>query len=119
MKYAALIYSDPAAWADLTPEQISQTRAEVMPQWNELFEFLGRTGRLVSGSELDDPPKARTVRVRNGEVLVTDGPYAETKEQLGGVMILECNDLDEAIESAARIPSARRGSIEVRPLVER
>ena len=119
MKYALLIYSDPAAWANLTPEQIAETRAEVMPQWVELFDHLGQTGRLVSGNELDDPPKARTVRVRDGERLVTDGPYAETKEQLGGVMIVECANLDEAIDSAARIPSAQRGSIEVRPLVER
>ena len=69
--------------------------------------------------ELEDPDTATTVRVRDGETLTTDGPFAETKEQLGGYYLIDCASLDEALEFAARIPAARRGAVEVRPLVER
>jgi len=73
----------------------------------------------LDGKELDEPAAARTVRVRDGEVLVTDGPYAETKEQLGGIFLLDCEDLDQAIALAAKIPVAERASVELRPIVER
>jgi hypothetical protein len=76
-----------------------------------------RRGVLVSGEVLQPPEAARTVRVRAGEVLLADGPFAETKEQIGGVTVIECADLDEAVEVAAAHPVARYGMVEVRPLL--
>jgi hypothetical protein len=73
----------------------------------------------VGGDQLQDADTATTIRVRDGETLTTDGPFAETKEQLGGYYVIDCGSLDEAIEFAARIPAAERGAVEVRPLVER
>jgi hypothetical protein len=95
---------------DGTPE-VTEADADVEP-W--LREMDGRGVRLT-GDRLRPPSEATTVRVRGGEVLVTDGPYAETKEQMGGFDIIECADLDEAIEVASRHPVARFGMIEVRP----
>ncbi len=118
MNYVLLLYSDPSRAASLTPEQIQAARAEVMPQWLELFDYMERTAKSVDGAELDDPPTAKTVRWQDGEPLVTDGPFAETKEQIGGVFFLECDNLDEAIDIAARVPLASRGSVEIRPVVE-
>jgi hypothetical protein len=80
---------------------------------------LAREPVTVGGDELQDPDTATTVRVRDGETLTTDGPFAETKEQLGGYYLIDCGSLDEALEFAARIPAAERGAVEVRPLVER
>jgi len=77
------------------------------------------SGKMVGGDELQPTTTATTVRVRDGEALTTDGPFAETKEQLGGYYIVDCDDLDEAIAWAAKIPSAEHGSIEVRPIVQR
>ena len=77
-----------------------------------------RAARSGYGAELDSPATAKTVRVRDGETIVTDGPFAETKEQIGGLMVLDCEDLDQAIAIAARIPVAVRASVELRPLVE-
>ena len=77
-----------------------------------------RCGVLVSGEVLRPPSDARTVRVRGGEVLIADGPFAETKEQIGGYYVVDCKDLDQAIEVASKIPGARNGSIEVRPIWE-
>ena len=79
----------------------------------------GARARAGHGDELQDPDTATTIRVRDGETLTTDGPFAETKEQLGGYYVIDCGSLDEAIEFAARIPAAERGAVEVRPLVER
>jgi len=83
-----------------------------------LFGELGPSGALGAGYELDSPKTARTVRVRDGETLVTDGPFADTKEQIGGLMELEAEDLDAAIAIAARIPVVFRASVELRPVVE-
>ncbi|MGZ8694873.1 MAG: YciI family protein [Gaiellaceae bacterium] len=118
MNYLLLIYSDPTRAAAMTPEELQAQRAEVMPDWIALFEYLETHAQSVSGVELDDPPTAKTLRYEDGRAVVTDGPYAETKELIGGVFFLECNDLDEAIDMAARVPSAARGSVEIRPLVE-
>ena len=118
MNYLMLIYSDPARSAGMTHEEIQVARAEVMPEWIALFDYLGTHARSVSGIELDDPDTARTLRYEDGRPVVTDGPFAETKELIGGLFILECNDLDEAIDMAARVPLATRGSVEIRPLVE-
>ncbi len=119
MKYALLIYSDPTRAYAMTPEEIEQARAEVMPQWIELFGYLEAHAASVEGLELDDPRVAQTLRYDDGRPIVTDGPFAETKELIGGLFLVECSDLDEAIDMAARIPIAARGSIEIRPLVGR
>ena len=121
MKYAALLTNDAddiAAWAKMTPAEAQAARAKEIPKWEALFGELGPTGALGAGFELDVPATAKTVRVRDGETIVTDGPYAETKEQIGGVMELEAEDLDAAIAIAARIPVVNRASVELRPVVE-
>ncbi|MGZ4481735.1 MAG: YciI family protein [Gaiellales bacterium] len=113
MQYAFLIYAvESGQPAGGSPE------AEVlMGEYFAFTEGVRRQGVLRGGEALHPVSSATTVRVRDGEVLTTDGPFAETKEQLGGFYLLDCNDLDEAIERAAQIPSARDGSIEVRPVV--
>ena len=119
MKYVLLLNNaqeDRERWALMSEEEAQTARAAEIPKWNALFEELGPLIQL--GQELDDPATAKTVRVRDGERLVTDGPYAETKEQLGGYFLLDCENLDDAIEWAAKIPVAKRGVIEVRPVVE-
>lgn len=118
MKYALLIHSDQASWTDLDDEEKARLRAEQMPRWNALFEELGKADPNVSGYELDEAVTAKVVRVRDGERVVTDGPFAETKEVMGGVFLTDLPDLDEAIRLASLIPSAENGSIEIRPIVE-
>jgi hypothetical protein len=121
MKYAAILTSnadDIVTWEQMTPEEAATARAEEVPQWEALFNELGQTGKLGFGAELEAPKTAKTVRVRDGETIVTDGPYAETKEQIGGVVVLDAADLDEAISIAARIPVAFRASVELRPVIE-
>jgi hypothetical protein len=121
VRYAALLTSnadDIVAWEKLSPEEAAAARAEEIPKWEALFGELGQTGVLGAGFELDSPSTAKTVRVRGGETLVTDGPFAETKEQIGGLMELEAEDLDAAIAIAARIPVAARASVELRPVIE-
>jgi hypothetical protein len=122
VKYAALLTNsadDIAAWEQMSREEAAASRGEEVPKWEALFNELGPTGVLGTGYELDSPRTARTVRVREGETIVTDGPFAETKEQLGGLMVLDCEDLDQAIGIAARIPLAFTGSVELRPVIER
>jgi hypothetical protein len=121
VKYAALLTNnadDVAAWEQLTPEEAAAARAEEVPKWEALFADLGPSGALGSGFELDSPTTAKTVRVRDGETLVTDGPFAETKEQIGGLMEIEAEDLDAAIAIAARIPVVFKASVELRPVIE-
>ena len=121
MKYAALLTSnadDIVAWEKLSPQEAAAIRAEEIPKWEALFGELGPTGVLGAGFELDSPKTAKTVRVRGGETLVTDGPFAETKEQIGGLIELEAEDLDAALAIAARIPVALRASVELRPVIE-
>jgi hypothetical protein len=111
MKYMALIYGSEEAW-DALPEEEQQ-------RVSERYMALAREPVAVGGDELQDPDTATTIRVRDGETLTTDGPFAETKEQLGGYYLIDCASLDEALEFAARIPAAERGAVEVRPVVER
>ena len=121
MKYAALLTSnadDVAEWEKLSPEEAAAARAEEVPKWEALFAELGPSGAIGAGFELDSPATAKTVRVRGGETIVTDGPFAETKEQIGGLMELEAEDLDAAIAIAARIPVVFRASVELRPVIE-
>src|SRR5579862_1661500 len=109
MKYLMLIYSDEAAAATATPEQLNATMAAYLSFTNDVQ----KKNVYVGGNPLQPTTSATTVRLRNGKTLTTDGPFAETKEQLGGYYLLDCKDLDEAIEYAAKIPGAAYGSIEV------
>jgi hypothetical protein len=119
VKYALLVYGDDSDWIDLPAEEKARLRAEELPRWYALFEELAKADPGVSGKELSGRHAAKVVRVRDGERLVTDGPYAETKEILGGLMLLELPDLDEAIRLAALIPAAEEtGSVEIRPVLQ-
>ena len=118
MKYAALLTNDVAdveRWKTMTEEEGRVARAAEIPQWNALFAEIGPL--VEFGAELEEPSAATPVRVRDGESIVTDGPYAETKELIGGIFVLECEDLDQAIAIAEKIPLVTRGSVELRPLV--
>jgi hypothetical protein len=119
MRYALLIYSDQTPWLGMSEEEAAKAREKSLPKWYALFEELGRADPGMEGKELDDVGTAKTVRVRDGEVLITDGPFAETKEQIGGLFEMKLPDLDTALVLAAKIPTAEWGSIEVRPIVER
>src|SRR5688500_18584103 len=99
-------------------ESEANASPEAMAAWGVFEEELARRGCKVAGAALQPSATATTVSIRGGETLVTDGPFAETKEQLGGYYILDCNDLDEAIELATRIPWAPSGHIEVRPVLD-
>ena len=116
MKFALLIYGDQGSWADVSDDEKASLRAESLPKWYALFEELGKADPNVTGKELDEGVKARVVRVRDGERVVTDGPFAETKEVVGGVFFVDVPELDDAIRLAALIPTAEHGSIEIRPL---
>ena len=117
MKYALLIYGDQSQWADLSDEDKAKLRAEEMPRWIALMEQLATADPTLDGYELDEQGTAKVVLVRDGERIVTDGPFAETKEVLGGVFMTDLPDLDEAIRLAALVPTAAHGSLEIRPVV--
>jgi hypothetical protein len=115
VKYAILIYGDEAARASATPDQ----QQAVMDEWWQYEgELQKEEGLRLAGEALQPTTTATTVREQNGEVVTTDGPFAETKEQLGGFYLFECKDLDEAIAWAGKCPGARFGTIEVRPVME-
>jgi hypothetical protein len=115
MKYMLLIYHEEKSWGTLSETE----RGQIYADYRKLREELVSRGQFVTGSELQPIATATSVRVRDGKELVTDGPFAETHEQLGGYFLIEANNLDEATSIAARIPSAQTGTIEVRPLAER
>jgi len=119
MKYAMLVYGDQSAWAELDEHDAARLRAESMPRWLALFEEMGKADPAVEGRELEAASDAKVVRVVDGERVVTDGPFAETKEQIGGLFVTTLSDLDEAIRIAALVPAAETGSLEIRPVVER
>jgi hypothetical protein len=114
MKYALLIYGDESHY----PAPESAEGAAEMEAYFAFTEAINAEGINQGGEALRSVATSTTVRVRNDEVLATDGPFAETKEQLGGFYLVECDDLDQAIAAAARIPGAKYGSIEVRPVIE-
>jgi len=118
VNYALMVYSDQSAWESYSEEEAARLREEAMPAWIACFEELGKADPNLEGFELESASTAKVVRVRNGERLVTDGPYAETKEQIGGVFLADLPDLDEAIRLAALVPAATYGSLEVRPVVD-
>ncbi|MGI8794931.1 MAG: YciI family protein [Acidimicrobiales bacterium] len=112
MRYLALLYSDE------TVEATEQDWADTMAAYTAFGEAAGAAGVIAGGDALQPTSTATTVRVRNGETLTTDGPFAETKEQLGGYYMLTCADLDDAIKWASQIPGASMGCVEVRPVIE-
>jgi hypothetical protein len=114
MRYAMLICVD-ENWLDSLDDKEG---AAMLARYGQFMEEMNGRGVLHSGERLRPTSDATTVRVRDGETLTTDGPFAETKEQVGGFFIVDCKDLDEAIEIAAKIPGAAHGSIEVRPIWE-
>jgi hypothetical protein len=111
MKYMLLIYGDEKILSDAEREACYKESTQLAQQ-------LHADGRYLAASPLHLTPMATSVRVREGRRLVTDGPFAETREQLGGYFLIEASDLDEAIAIAGRIPMARRGTVEIRPVVE-
>ena len=113
MKYALLIYGDPGS-GDMTPEAMQG----VMDEWWKYEAWLGEKGIKLAGEALQETHHATTVRVQGGQTVTTDGPFAETKEQLGGFYLIEAKDLNDAIQVAAKIPSVRTGSIEIRPVID-
>lgn len=113
MKYMLLIYHEEKAWASHTEPE----RQEIYRQYRELIEELTRDGKYLVGDQLQPAETAHSIRVRENKTLITDGPFAETREQLGGFFLVEVDNLKEADAIAARIPSALTGTIEVRPVV--
>ncbi|MBM3676489.1 MAG: YciI family protein [Actinobacteria bacterium] len=116
MKYALLVYADQSGWADLAPEEGERQRAESLPAWHAAFGEIGRSDPSWDGHELAPAESAKVVRVRDGERIVTDGPFADTKEAIGGLFLVDVPDLDEAIRLASIVPAAAYGSMEIRPL---
>jgi hypothetical protein len=113
MQYILLIYGDESAGADLSPED----QAKSMQEWVDYTQWLKDKGYHIAGDALHPTPEATTVRHQAGKTVTTDGPFAETKEQLGGYYLLECKNLDEAIEASNRMP-VRQGSVEIRPVMQ-
>ena len=113
MKYLLLIYDDPKVWEGFGEGEVNK----MMGEYRELSTQIRESGHMLGGAQLQPPESATTVRIRDSKRLVHDRPFAETREVLGGYYLIEAKDLDEAIGIAARIPSARVGTIEVRPLM--
>jgi hypothetical protein len=114
MKYLCLIYSNERQWATMPRAEYDSVLAE----YTAFTSQLHREGKFVAGENLQPTRTATAVRVRQGKISTTDGPFAETKEQLGGFYLIDVEDLNDAIRTAARIPSARYGAIEIRPVVD-
>jgi hypothetical protein len=112
MEFLALIHADEAVWERMTDDE----RASAYEQYVEFGQAARAAGVFVDGNELGSTGSATTVRIRDGKQLVTDGPYAEVKEALGGYYILACDSFDAAVDWAARIPAAAYGAVEVRPV---
>jgi len=113
MQFLALIYENEAERATWSEEM----NAANMKAYFDYTNAVKESGEFVAGDALMPTNTATSVRIRNGELVTTDGPFAETKEQLGGYYLLECENLDQAIESASRIPAAKNGTVEVRPIM--
>ena len=113
MKYLLTIYDDESMWGDAQPGDVTA----MMDGYRTFGEEVHGNGAFVAGEALESVSTATTVRVKDGERVVTDGPFAETKEQLGGYYIVDAKDLAQAVEAASRIPGAKSGAVEVRPLM--
>jgi hypothetical protein len=115
MKYMLLIVGDESRYADWSEEDM----AAQMKRWDDYTKALVEAGAFVSGEGLQSSTTATTLQVKDGERILTDGPFAETKEQIGGFYVIDCKNLDEAIDWAAKLPSAETGGIcEVRPVMD-
>ena len=114
MKYLLLIYQNEKAWETMPQDEQNKFFGEYM----QLSQDLKSSGKSKGGEALQPIRTATTVRVRNGKVQTTDGPFAETREQLGGFYLIDATDLDDAIAIASRIPPARKGTVEIRPILE-
>ena len=115
MKYLLLLYGDEGRWADMSPEDVEES----VKVWSAFGRQLIESGTYLAGEGLQPTAAATTVRISNGEVVHTDGPFAETREQLGGFYLLECADLDQALGWAAKVPDLPEGgSVEVRPVMD-
>jgi len=114
MRYLLMICNDEKAYEALGPEE-AQTNLAAYGAW---AEEMGKRNVLLGGERLRPTTDATTVQVRDGDVLTSDGPFAETKEQIGGYFLVDCKDLDEAVDVASKLPGARHGTIEVRPIWE-
>ncbi|MDQ3281560.1 MAG: YciI family protein [Acidobacteriota bacterium] len=113
MKYVLLIYEDPNVWNAMPAAE----RDSIMAEYGTFTREIIASGHFAGGEQLHEPSRATSVRLREGKRLVHDGPFAETREHLGGYYVIEAKDLDDALSIAERIPSARIGTIEVRPVV--
>jgi hypothetical protein len=113
MKYMLLIYDDEKVWAAMSETERGRIHGEYMT----FTQAIQKSGNMLSGAPLERTAAATSVRVKDGKTMTTHGPFAETREQLGGYYLIEAKDLDEATALAARIPSARFGTIEVRPVM--
>ena len=115
MQYLLMCCFDEARWVEIPDVE----RGRIMGEYGKLIHELKTSGRLLAGAKLDQCASAVTVREKNGKPLMTDGPYAETREQMGGYHLIECKDRDEAVSIALRIPTlAAGGAVEVRPLLQ-
>ena len=115
MKYLLLLFGDESSWADMTEEEAGAELAA----YERYGEEATKAGVFVAGEGLQPTSTATTMRIAGGERILSDGPFAETKEQLGGFYVLECKDLDEAVEWAAKLPSAQQGGVtEIRPVMD-
>jgi hypothetical protein len=114
LKYLCLIYEDETVWQKMPKAE----RDKLYAEYSAFKDGIKKSGHLLDCNPLDPTTTATTVRVRNGRVATTDGPFAETKEQLAGYLLIEASDLNDATQVASRIPAARVGSIEVRPIWE-
>jgi hypothetical protein len=114
MKYLCLIYAEESLWQTMSPAD----GQKMMAEYGEFTENIKKSGQYLGGNRLQSIGAASTVRIRNGKLSTTDGPFADTKEQLGGYYLIEARDLNDALQVASRIPGARVGSIEVRPVAE-
>jgi hypothetical protein len=114
VKYALLLYADEGTWEGLEPE----AQGAVMAEYEAATQAMKDAGAYLGGEGLSPTSTATTLRLRDGKPVVTDGPFIESKEVLGGFYLLECASLDEALEWAARIPDARLGGVEVRPVLD-
>jgi hypothetical protein len=114
MKYLCLLYDNEQAWASMPKEETDA----IMGEYFAFTDAHRASGHVLDGEALEPVNSATTIRVRNGKISTTDGPFAETREQLGGYYLIEAKDLNEAIQIAAKIPAARTGSVEVRPIMD-
>jgi hypothetical protein len=112
MKYLCLIYDEESKWDKMTQDEAGKMMAE----YGAFTGDIQKSGHMVGANRLQPSSTATTVRNRGGKISTTDGPYAETKEQLAGYYLIEAKDLNDAVQVAARIPSAKLGAIEVRPI---